>query len=121
MSMFGLHRRWLGAIVGHLALFEMTSSVPNRRYGRGLRRLGFSDPRATAFFDEHVRADAVHEAIAAVDLAGGLARQDAALIPDILWGARALVDVEARWASHLLSAWERGESSLREPIGAGVL
>ena len=28
MSLFGLHRRLRGAIVGHLALFEMTSSVP---------------------------------------------------------------------------------------------
>ena len=30
MSLFGLHRRLRGAIVGHLALFEMTSSLPNR-------------------------------------------------------------------------------------------
>ena len=35
MSLFGLHRRWRGALVGHLAAFEMTSSVPNRRYGNG--------------------------------------------------------------------------------------
>ena len=35
MSLFGLHRRWRGAIVGHLALFEMTSSIPNRRYADG--------------------------------------------------------------------------------------
>ena len=40
MSLLGLHRRWRGALVGHLALFEMSSSVPNRRYGSGLRRLG---------------------------------------------------------------------------------
>ena len=26
VSLFGLHRRWRGALVGHLALFEMTSS-----------------------------------------------------------------------------------------------
>jgi len=116
MSLLGLHRRWLGGIVGHLALFEMTSSVPNRRYARGLRRLGFTDPRATEFFDEHVTADAVHEAIAAVDLAGGLARQDPALAPDILWGARALVELEGRWARHVLGAWERGESSLLAPL-----
>ena len=90
MSLFGLHRRWRGAIVGHLALFEMTSSIPNRRYANGLRRLGF-DGDATEFFDEHVEADAVHENIAAVDLAGGLARQEPALGPDVLWGARALV------------------------------
>ena len=34
MSLFGLHRRLRGAIVGHLALFEMTSSIPNRRYAQ---------------------------------------------------------------------------------------
>src|SRR5919109_2010581 len=67
MSPLGLHRRLRGAIVGHLALFEMTSSIPNRRYADALRRLGHGR-RATAFFDEHVVADAVHENIALVDL-----------------------------------------------------
>jgi hypothetical protein len=117
MSLLGLHRRWRGAIVGHLAAFEMTSSLPNRRYGNALRRLGFAAP-ATDFFDEHVEADAVHENIAAVDLAGGLARQEPALAADVLWGARALVDVEARWASHLLDRWQAGETSLLRPIAA---
>ena len=45
MSLFGLHRRWRGAIVGHLALFEMESSLPNRRYADGLRRLGYGECR----------------------------------------------------------------------------
>jgi hypothetical protein len=112
MSLLGLHRRWRGAIVGHLALFEMTSSIPNRRYANGLRRLGFG-PQATAFFDEHVEADAVHENIAAVDLAGGLARQDNRLGPDILWGARALATLDARWAKSVLDAWQDERSSLR--------
>ena len=113
MSLCGLHRRLRGAIVGHLALFEMTSSVPNRRYANGLRRLGIADPAATAFFDEHVEADAVHEAVAAVDLAGGLARCEPGLAADILWGARALVHVEGGWIRSLLGAWEAGRSSLR--------
>ena len=117
MSLLGLHRRWRGAIVGHLAAFEMTSSLPNRRYGNALRRLGFG-PRATDFFDEHVVADAVHENVAAVDLAGGLARQDPALAGDVLWGARALIDVEGRWARHLLDCWEGGRSSLLRPLTA---
>src|SRR4051812_45650935 len=115
MSYLGLHRRRRGAIVGHLALFEMTSSVPNRRYATGLRRLGLGED-ATAFFDEHVEADAVHEAIAAVDLAGGLVRQQPELCADVLWGARALVVVDARWAAHLLDAWHHGRRSLRLPL-----
>jgi hypothetical protein len=114
MSLMGLHRRWRGGIVGHLALFEMTSSVPNGRYARGLRRLGLE--AATPFFDEHVEADAVHENIASVDLAGGLARAEPALAGQILWGARALVELEARWSRHLLSAWEQGVSSLAAPL-----
>ncbi len=111
MSMFGLHRRLRGAVVGHLALFEMTSSLPNRRYADGLRRLGLGRG-ATAFYDEHVVADAVHESIAAVDLAGGLAHQQPELIPDILWGAMALRELEAGFGHHLLDAWQAGASSL---------
>jgi len=114
MSGFGLHRRRRGAIVGHLAAFEMTSSIPNRRYGNALRRLG-CDRRATHFYDEHVEADAVHENIAAWDLAGGLAAEEPEVAADILFGARALLQVEARWGNHLMDAWERGERSLREP------
>jgi heme oxygenase-like protein len=117
MSLLGLHRRWRGAIVGHLAAFEMTSSIPNRRYGDALRRLGL-DGAATDFFDEHVAADAVHENVAAVDLAGGLARTEPALTADVLWGARALIDVEGRWARHLLAAWESGRSSLLAGVAA---
>ncbi len=116
MSFFGLHRRWRGAIVGHLALFEMESSVPNRRYAKGLRRLGFDSERATEFFDEHVTADAIHEAVAAVDLAGGLARQQPELTGDILWGAATLVALDGRWAQRMLGAWENGLSSLRIPL-----
>src|SRR6478735_6145188 len=103
MSGFGLHRSRRGAIVGHLAMFEMTSSIPNRRYGNALRRLGLG-AEATDFYDEHVEADAVHENIAAYDLAGGLARQEPELAPDILFGARALLLLEARFAQQLLDS-----------------
>ena len=117
MSLFGLHRRWRGAIVGHLALFEMESSIPNRRYASGLRRLGCGE-QATAFFDEHVMADAIHESVAAVDLAGGLARQQPELTGDILWGAATLVALDDRVARHTLDAWELGVSSLRTTLPA---
>jgi hypothetical protein len=112
MSLFGLHRRWRGALVGHLAVFEMTSSIPNRRYANALRRLGYGRD-VTAFYDEHVAADAVHESIAAWDLADALARQEPRLTSSILFGARALLALEARWAEHLLSSWEHDRSSLR--------
>jgi hypothetical protein len=120
MSYFGLHRRLRGCLVGHLAAFEMTSSIPNRRYGNGLRRLGHGPP-ATDFYDEHVEADAVHESIAAWDLAHGLARIEPALAPDILMGARALLALDGRWARHLMDAWGQGEASLRPQTSAAAL
>ncbi|MEA2405640.1 MAG: hypothetical protein QOE08_2287 [Thermoleophilaceae bacterium] len=119
MSLFGLQRRWRGATVGHLAAFEMTSSQPNRRYAGGLRRLGFGKD-ATGFFDEHVEADAVHENIAAFDMAGGLARQQPDLAGDILFGARALLALDAGASRHMLDAWDRRETALLRPLGAAV-
>lgn len=113
ISLFGLRRRWRGALVGHLAGFEITSPQPNRRYANGLRRLGLG-PEATEFFDEHVEADSVHENIAAHDLAGGLARQEPGLTGDILFGVRCLLFCEGRFAGHILDAWEDGRSSLLE-------
>jgi hypothetical protein len=118
MSLFGLHRRLRGAIVGHLAAFEMTSSQPNGRYARGLRRLGAGED-ATDFFDEHVEADALHEAVAAHDLAGGLAWCEPELAPDILFGARALMLLEDRFAAAIIRDWDAGRSSLRRPLDLG--
>jgi Iron-containing redox enzyme len=115
MSGFGLHGERVGAIVGHLAMFEMTSARPNRRDGNGLRRLGF-DAEATDFYDEHVEADAVHENIAAYDLAGGLARAEPRLAEDVAFGARALLHLDDRFARRLLDAWGRGDTSLRRPL-----
>jgi hypothetical protein len=115
MSALGLRRERRGAIVGHLAMFEMTSALPNRRYGNALRRLG-CDSEATDFFDEHVEADAVHENIAAYDLAGGLARQEPELAEDILFGASALLELEDRFGRQLLDAWQQGRTSLRAAL-----
>ena len=112
MSMFGLARKRRGAAMGHLALLEMDSSIPNGRYSAGLARLGA--PKETRrFFDEHVEADSVHEAIAANDLAGALAQQEPALATDIVFGAEALSFVDGYFAAHLLSAWQEGRLSLR--------
>ena len=115
MSLFGLHRRLRGAIVGHLALLEMDSSQPSRRYANALRRLGYG-PEATDFYDEHVEADAVHEALAAHDMAGALAVDEPALAPDILFGAQALRALDERSAQPVYDAFMAGVSSLRSPL-----
>jgi hypothetical protein len=112
MSWFGLHRRWRGATAGHLAAFEMTSSLPNRLYGDGFRRHGF-DQVTTEYFDEHVEADAVHEQIAGRDLAGALVQQEPELLHDVLFGAATCLYLDEIVGQHLLSAWDAGTSSLR--------
>jgi hypothetical protein len=118
VSLFGLHRRWLGALVGHLAIFEMTSVEPMGRYSVALRRHGFG-PWARLFYDTHVVADAHHQSVAADELAAGLVLQQPALAGDVLFGAQALMAVEERFTRHLLDAWARGESSLRTPLHPG--
>ena len=119
MSMFGLNRRLRGAIVGHLASYEMTSSQANRMYARGFRRLGFSDATA-AYFDEHVEADAVHEQIAARDLAGGLIEAEPELLEDVFFGAAAAMTVDTWMTEHILDAWNAGTSSLRSPASVAA-
>jgi hypothetical protein len=123
MSLFGLHRRWRGALLGHLAVLEMTSTAPNRRYGNGLRRLGLG-PDATGFYDEHVEADAVHEQLAAVDLCGSFADLEPALTGQLLWGAACILAVEGRFSAMLLDRFQAAEKKtvidLREAASAEV-
>jgi hypothetical protein len=110
MSLFGLHRCWRGALVGHLALFEMSSVAPMQRYADTLRRLGVED--GAPFYDTHVEADVIHEQIALYDMAGALALDEPALAHDIVFGARVLERLEADFSEHLLSSWSAGRSSL---------
>lgn len=104
MSLFALHRRLRAPLVGHLAALEMTSTAPNRRYGNGLRRLGYG-PDVTRFYDEHVEADAVHEQLACVDLCGSLVTEDPSAADDVLFGARCCMWLDARLAGRLLTRW----------------
>jgi hypothetical protein len=127
MSLFGLRRELRGALVGHLAAYEMTSSAPCRRYAKGLRRLG-ADDRACAFYDVHVTADALHEQLAAHDLCGGLAEAEPELTEDIVFGAAVCLHIDNRFAAHVLDSWSNHESSLggpplqnARPMLAGIL
>ncbi len=119
ITLFGLHRRWRGALVGNLAVYEMTSVVPMGRYSSALARFGVG-AAARDFYDVHVVADAEHQVIGLHDLAGGLARDEPELYADIMFGARATLDVEARFAQHMLDSWSSGDSSLRHRIASAA-
>jgi hypothetical protein len=114
ISLLGLHRRWRGALVGHLALFEMTSIGPMARYARALRRLGLSEV-ARRFYDVHVEADQHHQHLASEGMVGGLLRSEPHLASDVLFGAGALSAVEGAFAAHVRSSWAAGRSSLLDP------
>jgi heme oxygenase-like protein len=105
MSYFALHRRWTGALLGHLAALEMTSTLPNRRYAAGAMRLG-ADAAAAHYFTEHVEADAVHEEIAAHDLCDSYAQDHPESVPDILFGATCCLGLDNLFAQQLLDRWE---------------
>ncbi len=112
VSLFGLHRRWRGALVGHLALFEMCSVEPMKRYQTALEHLGFDDA-ATRFYADHVVADADHQLVALHDMVGGLLSDEPSLGGEVVHGAGCLATIEALFTRHLLDAWERGHTSLR--------
>jgi hypothetical protein len=104
-SLLGLHRRLRGAAMGHLAAFEMTSSLPSRKMVQGLERLGLDGPMS-AYYDEHVEADAIHEHLASHDIGGTLAEDEPDQAGEIVFGAFTCLDVEARFATALLASWE---------------
>ncbi|GAA1594790.1 iron-containing redox enzyme family protein [Kribbella hippodromi] len=104
MSLFAMHSRWTGALVGHLAALEMTSTLPNRQYATGALRLGATEGEAR-YFTEHVEADAVHEQIAAHDLCGSYVTDRPEAIEDVLFGARCALTVDNLFAEYLLSRW----------------
>jgi hypothetical protein len=111
LSMFGLHRSLVGACIGHLAVFEMTSVVPMTRYAQAHRRVTGGDEGAE-FYDAHVIADTLHARIAIDELVPGAVAGDRQLASDVLFGAEALLAVEARFADRVIDAWKQGCSSL---------
>ena len=119
-TFLGLHRARRGALVGHLAMFEIGSAIPSRRYGNAIRRLGLATPAAVDFFDEHVEADSVHENIAAYDLAQRFALDAPELTDDLIFGARALLAVDGHFAERVLARWQAGETSLLHPVAAAA-
>ncbi|MFJ3922921.1 iron-containing redox enzyme family protein [Streptomyces sp. NPDC090022] len=116
MSFLGLHRALRGALVGHFACVEVTSSPGSRRLARAMRRCG-AGPAAEHFYAEHVEADAVHEQVVRHDVIGGLLADEPDLEADVAFGCAATVLLEDRLAAHLRRGWSRGRSVLRTPLG----
>ncbi len=125
MSLFGLHRTLRGALVGHFATVEITSSPGSRRLAEAMRRTG-AGPAAEHFYDEHVEADAVHEQVVRKDVIGGLLEDElhaagrrcsgVGVAPDVAFGVAATVFTEDLLGDRLLAAWSEGRSALRTPL-----
>jgi hypothetical protein len=116
MSLFALQRRLRGAALGHQAAFEATSSVPCRKIAAGVERVGLP-PVVSAYFDEHVEADAAHEQVAVRDICGSLVAAEPELADDVLFGAAACLHLDALAAQAHLEEWTSEQSSR---VGTGV-
>jgi len=112
MSLFGLHRALRGALIGHFATVEATSSPASQRLARAMRRTG-AGPAAERFYDEHVEADAVHEQVVRHDVVDPLLAAEPHLEPDVVLGVQATVLLEDRLGRLLLPAWRSDRSALR--------
>jgi hypothetical protein len=115
MSLLGLHRALRGALVGHFAAVEITSSPGSRRLARAMRRTG-AGAAAEHFYDEHVEADAVHEQVVRREVVAGLLEEEPQLDADVAFGVDATNHLEDALAGRLLGAWRAGRSSLRTPV-----
>jgi hypothetical protein len=115
MSLFGLHRQYRGAAVGHFASTEITSPPGSRRLVEALRRLD-APAECVAFYAEHVEADAVHEQVVRHDVVGALVAREPQLDRDVVFGIRAHAAVEDRLADVIMTSWKADESSLGRPL-----
>ena len=123
LNCFTRSRRLLGACLGHLAVFEMTSVEPMARYAAACRRLlpGPRGTRAARFYDVHVAADGHHQRVALDRLVAGFAEQYPDESNELLFGAAALMRVEGELTRHLLERWNAGMTSLRDPLAESTL
>ena len=114
ISLFGLHRRLRGALVGHLASFEMNSVGPMARYSAWLESLGVP-ASGRRFYDVHVEADEEHQYLAVDELVGGLIETEPSQARAVLFGAKAVALIERTFADHVASAWKDDRTSLWSP------
>lgn len=118
MSLLGLHRARRGALVGHFAVLEATSSPAASWMVAAMRRLGAGEA-AIRFYDEHVEADAVHEQLVRGEVVGGLLDDEPGLAGDVVFGIEATDLLESTFTETVTAAWEAGTTALRRPLPLG--
>ncbi|EOM75498.1 iron-containing redox enzyme family protein [Rhodococcus rhodnii] len=111
MSLCGLHRSLRGALVGHFAQVETTSSPGSRTMVDALRAMDAPEP-CVHFYAEHIEADAVHEQVVRHDVVGDLLDREPELAADVVFGIEATDLLEDRFAECLLGRWRAGKNSL---------
>ncbi len=110
-SMFSLHPHWRAALVGHLAVSELTSRESMERYSRALYRFGLG-PVGRRFNDVDVVNNVRRPLFARNEIAAGLLGAGPPLGAELLFGAGAVMMLEQRFGDHLLDAWTEDRSSL---------
>jgi hypothetical protein len=114
-TMFGLQRRWLGALIGHLAMVELSRAwlAPERSF---LMRMHGFDPWACLFHDTSAVSGARHRELAVDGLAEAFVEQDIDRADEVMFGAAAYVLLEQRLDDHLAARWQQGRSSLLNDV-----
>lgn len=115
MSFLGLHRALRGALVGHFAVLEATSSPAASCMVAAMRRLGAGEA-AIHFYDEHVEADAVHEQLVRREVVGGLLDDEPGLAGDVVFGIEVTDFLESVFTDTVSRAWDAGTTALRRPL-----
>jgi hypothetical protein len=110
-SLFSLHPHWRAALVGQLAVSELTSRESMERYSRALYRFGLG-PVGRRFSDVDVVNNVRRPLFARNEIVAGLLGAGPQLGADLLFGAGAVMMLEQRFGDHLLDAWTEGRSSL---------
>lgn len=110
-TLFGLHRAWRGALIGHFAVTEASTGPGAARLERALNRM--EAPQACVhFYSEHIEADAVHEQVVRHDVVRPLLEAEPELAADVVFGIQAVGLLEGDLGEMLLDRWDDGRSSL---------
>jgi hypothetical protein len=110
-TMFALHPHWRAALVGQLAVAELTSMESMERYRHALFRFGL-DPVGRRFVQSDVLVDSRRPLLARSQVVTGLLGAGPQFGDDLLFGVGAVMMLEQRFGDHLLDSWTEKRSSL---------